>query len=472
MSGLTKILIVEDDTSLANQLKWLLKKEHEVNLASTSEEARKLLAKEEYSIVLLDLGLPPHPENPTEGLNLLPDIVKKYPTLQVIILTAHGDMQIAREALSLGAYDFLTKPVDENLLYLLIKRAFFRKKLEAEFWEEKKYDLPVPMLVASEKTKAIIQTARDIAALPVSCLILGETGTGKELIAQIIHYFSPRKNRPLIVVECPSIPITLGEAELFGAEKGSYTGSVARREGRIREAEGGTLFLDEVGELTVEMQSKLLRFLETHNYTPIGGKTSPADVRIIAATNRDLTEEVKRGRFRLDLYHRLCQVEVSIPPLRERKEEIIPLAHYLLSKLSHDFRISHPSLTPEAQTALCDYQFPGNIRELKNMLSRALILSKGLPIGPKELGLEKPEEKITFDVQPGFNLIQAKNHLEKQWIEEALKKSGGKIAPAASDLNIPRTTLYDLMKKHGIGSQESEDVGARRAVPNSQEEEL
>jgi two-component system, NtrC family, response regulator len=461
MSGLTKILIVEDDTSLANQLKWLLKKEHKVSLASTSDEARKILGKEDCSIILLDLGLPPHPENPTEGLTLLPEIVKKYPTLQVIVLTAHGDLQIAREALSLGAYDFLTKPVEENLLYLLIKRALLRKKLEAEFWEEKKYELPVPMLVASEKTKAIIQTARDIAALPVSCLILGETGTGKELIAQIIHHSSPRKNNPLIVVECPSIPITLGEAELFGAEKGSYTGSIVRREGKIREAEGGTLFLDEVGELTFEMQSKLLRFLETHAYTPIGGKTSQADVRIIAATNRGLAEEVKRGRFRLDLYHRLCQVEINIPPLRERKEEIIPLAQYLLSKLSHDFRLSPPPLTAEAQTALIDYQFPGNIRELKNMLSRALILSKGFPIGLMELGLEEPEEaegKITFDVQPGFNLIQAKNHLEKQWIEEALKRSGGKIASAATDLSIPRTTLYDLMKKHGIGGlQEAHD---------------
>ena len=455
MSALTKILIVEDDSSLAGQIKWFLKKDHQVSVAATSEEAKKILQAEEYSVVLLDLGLPPHPERPTEGLSLLPEIVKKYPTIQVIVLTAHGDQDVAREALSLGAYDFLIKPGDENLLSVLIKRAVFRRKLEAECWEEQKYEVPVPMVVISQQMKEVIQTAKEVAALPVSCIILGETGTGKELIAQIIHLFSSRKNKPLVVVECPSIPITLGEAELFGSEKGSYTGSIARREGRIQEAQGGTLFLDEIGELTLEIQSKLLRFLETHEYTPIGGKTSKADARIIAATNRNLTEEVKRGRFRLDLYHRLCQVEINIPPLRKRKDEIMPIAQYFLIKLGHEYRMSPPQLTPEAQKSLLEYPFPGNVRELKNMLSRALVLSKGLPIGPKELGLAKPEEsKGELNFQLGFNLIKARNHLEKQWIEEALKRHGGKIAPASADLAIPRTTLYDLMKRHGIRGTE------------------
>jgi len=457
MSGLPKILIVEDDISLANQLKWRLKNEYQVNLATTSEEARNRLEKEDYSIVLLDLGLPPYPENPIEGLKLLPEIIKQYPTLQVIVLTAHSDREIAWEALSRGAYDFLNKPVEEHLLHLLIKRALVKKKLEAEFWEEKKHDLPIPMVVASEKTKIIIRTAQEIASLPVSCLIFGETGTGKELIAQIIHYSSPRKNKPLVVVECSSIPITLGEAELFGAQKGAYTGASERREGRIRQAEEGTLFLDEIGELTWEMQAKLLRFLETHEYTPIGGKTTRADVRVIAATNRNLPEEVKRGKFRLDLYHRLCQVEISIPPLRERKEEVIPLSHYFLGKLSREFRLPLPQLTSEAENALLNYSFPGNIRELKNMLSRALIISKGAPITPQELGLgegNKDHHEITPGIKPGFNLIRAKNYLEKYWIEEALKRNEGKITAAASDLGIPRPTLYDLMKKHGIKIEE------------------
>jgi two-component system NtrC family response regulator len=454
MSGLAKILLVEDDASLANQLKWFLKKEHQVHIAFNPEEAKKALRRDEFHLMLLDLGLPPHPEDPTVGLSLLQDVVKNFSSLKVIVLTAHGDQQIAREALYLGAYDFLVKPVDENLLLTLIKRAFFRRELETEFWEVQKYDLPVPMVVVSDKMKEVIHTVREIASLPVSCIILGETGTGKELIAQNLHHYSPRKNKPLVVVECPSIPITLGEAELFGAEKGSYTGSTSRREGRIRQAEGGTLFLDEVGELSLELQSKLLRFLETREYTPIGGRTCKADVRIVAATNRNLAEEVDRGKSRLDLYHRLCQVEINIPPLRERKDDILPLARYFLSKLGHEFRISPPVLTPAAEKALVEYPFPGNIRELKNMISRAIILSKGKSIGLEELGLEKGieeiEGKIPFNFEPGFKLPQTKSALEKKWVEEALKRNDGKVASAASDLDIPRTTLYDLIKKHKI----------------------
>ena len=453
MSGLAKILIVEDDASLANQLKWFLKKEHQVHTVSAPEEAKKYLHHQDFHLMLLDLGLPPHPENPTVGLNLLKEVVKNFPLLKVIILTAHGEKQIAREALSLGAYDFLVKPVDEALLYTLIKRAFYRRELETAFWEVQKYDLPVPMVVVSNKMQEVIQTTKEIAALPVSCIILGETGTGKELIAQNLHHFSFRKNKPLVVVECSSIPITLGEAELFGAEKGSYTGSTSRREGRIRQAEGGTLFLDEVGELTLELQSKLLRFLETREYTPIGGKTRKADVRIIAATNRNLAEEVDRGKFRLDLYHRLCQVEIHIPPLRERRAEIIPLARHFLAKLGHEFRISPPPLAAEAEKSLLDYPFPGNIRELRNLISRAMILAKGRPIGRKELGIEEAgdsDSKIAPTLKPGFNLPRARTALERQWIETALKRNKGKIASAASDLGIPRPTLYDLIKKHGI----------------------
>ena len=456
MSGLASILLVEDDSSLAQQLKWFLKKSYQVELASTREEAINSLGRKEYYVMLLDLGLPPHPENPTVGLNLLQEAVKQYPSLKVIVLTAHGDQQTAREALFLGAYDFLVKPVNENLLDTLINRAFYRRELETEFLEGQKYDLPIPMVVVADKMQEVIQIAREIAALPVSCILLGETGTGKELVAQILHYFSPRRNKPLVVVECSSIPITLGEAELFGTEKGSYTGSIARREGRIKQAEEGTLFLDEVGELSLELQSKLLRFLETREYTPIGGKTCKADVRIIAATNRNLTEEVARGRFRLDLYHRLCQVEIAIPPLRERRDEIIPLAKYFLSKIGHEFRMSPPPLTVQAENALLNYPFPGNVRELKNMLSRAMILSKGRPLGSKELGIGEPEEsesKMIPDLKPGFNLPEARNTLERKWIEEALRRHLGKISLAASDLNIPRPTLYDLMKKQGIKGQ-------------------
>lgn len=454
MSGLAKILLVEDDASLAQQLKWFLKREHEVAIASTQEGVRRFLREQEFQVMLLDLGLPPHPEDPTVGLKVLQEVTTQYPALKVIVLTAHGEQQIAREALSRGAYDFLVKPVDESLLNTLIKRAFYRRELEAEYREGQEQGLPVPMVIASEKMHAVIKTTREVAALPISCIILGETGTGKELIAQLLHHFSPRKHRPLVVVECPSIPVTLGEAELFGAEKGSYTGSVGRREGRIAQAEGGTLFLDEVGELSLELQTKLLRFLETKEYTPIAGKTAKADVRIIAATNRTLTEEVERGRVRLDLYHRLCQVEITVPPLRERQEEIIPLARHFLAKLSHEFRMPPCSLALDAERALVRYPFPGNVRELKNMIARAMVVSHGAPIGAKELGLGEAAAVTEVEVPSGFDLPQAKTNLERHWVEEALRRHDGKVAQAAADLGIPRPTLYDLMKKHGIGEGE------------------
>lgn len=461
MSGLVKILIVEDDASLAQQFKWYLKREHAVSVASTREAAQRALRKESYHVALFDLGLPPHPENPTVGLSLLQEAVETYPALKVIVMTAHGDQQTAREALSLGAYDFLVKPVDEHLLATLIKRAFYRQKLEAEFWEGRKQELPIPMVIASEKMKQVIQTAREVAALPVTSLIMGETGTGKELIAQIIHRLSDRNNKALVTVECSSIPLTLGEAELFGTEKGSYTGSTSRREGRISQAEKGTLFLDEVGELSLELQAKFLRFLETREFTPIGGTTAHADVRIIAATNRNLADEVERGRFRLDLYHRLCQVELLIPPLRDRQEEIVPLANTFLEKLAHEFRMPAPSLTLEAEAILKEYPFPGNIRELKNLMSRAMIVSKGRPIGPAELGIgDKSEEPMGLhvsDIPVGFDLPTARAQVERQWIEEAIKRHSGKITPAAMDLGVPRPTLYDLMKKHGM-----QGAGVRR----------
>lgn len=457
MSGWMRVLIVEDDRFLAQQLGWFLKDECEVVIALSPEEAKERIKEGDIHVVILDLGLPPMPEEPSVGLGLLEELLGKDPLIKVIVMTAHTDQETAKRALSLGAYDFLSKPVQEELLLTLIKRAFFRREMEEKFFEVQDEGLPVPMVVASAQMREVVNQAVSIASLPVTCLIYGETGTGKELIAKLIHEMSPRRRRPMVVVDCASIPASLAESELFGAEKGAYTGADARREGRIAQAEGGTLLLDEVGELPLELQAKLLRFLETHQFTPVGGRTKEANVRVLAATNRDLREEVKRGRFRLDLYHRLCQVEIEVPPLRERPEDIVPTALHFLLSISREFRMRPPELTEEAKKALLSYGFPGNVRELKNMMAKALVLSRGRPIGPRELGLgespsqeEEEEERWEVPVAVGFDLPRARFSLEEKWIRSALERHGGKMAQAAADLGIPRTTLYDLMRRHRV----------------------
>lgn len=458
MSEWIRILLVEDDQYLAEQMRWLLKEEHEVWVSAHPKEALELMRKAKPHVVLLDLGLPPRPEDPSVGLELLGEFLGADPLVKVIVMTAHGDQETAQTAMARGAYDFLVKPVKEELLVTLIKRAFFRRELEVGFWETQEKGLPIQVVVASQAMHQVLEQVKIVAALPASCLILGETGTGKELVARLIHELSPRRSRPLVTVDCASIPITLAESELFGAEKGAYTGAEVRRTGRVAQAEGGTLFLDEIGELPLEVQVKLLRFLETRQFTPVGGRTREVDVRILAATNRDLKEEVKRGRFRLDLFHRLGQTEIRIPPLRERKEDILPLARSFLSSLAREYRMKPPPISPEGERALLEYDFPGNARELKNMLSKALILSRGRPIGPKELGLggaeapfaEMPKEGMFFPVDPGFDLPKARAHLEETWVREALMRNRGRIAQAAADLNLPRTTLYDLMRRYRI----------------------
>ncbi len=462
MSGWIRVLVVEDDRSLAVQLQWLLRQDQEVFLACTTQEASDILEKERPHVMLLDLGLPPHPEDPSTGLAFLQETLGRDPLLKVIVMTAHGDQATAREALSRGAYDFLVKPVREELLVTLIKRAFFRRELEEHFVETRHEDLPLPMVVSSEAMKEVIDQVRAVAPLPVSCLIYGETGTGKELLARLLHHWSGRSKNPLVVVDCTSIPVSIAESELFGAEKGAYTGASARREGRIAQAQRGTILLDEVGELSLELQSKLLRFLETHEFTPVGGKTTKADVRVLAATNRDLREEVKRGKFRLDLFHRLCQVEIRVPPLRERPQEIPALARHIMATLGHEFRVKLPEITPEAIQALLNYTFPGNVRELRNMLSRALVLSRGRPITPSDLGLSDPfeapaetKDASPFPVAPGYDLPRARSFLEETWLRSALQRHQGKVAAAAQDLGVPRTSLYDLMRRHGMKVEET-----------------
>ncbi|MBW2039784.1 MAG: sigma-54-dependent Fis family transcriptional regulator [Deltaproteobacteria bacterium] len=448
-----RLLLIEDDALLGAQLRRFLKGRFQIDLATNREEAMKYLQDGRVLVVLLDLGLPPYPESPDIGLKLLAEILFRDPLIKVIIITAHDDKDTAQRALSLGAYDFLAKPLEEGLLLTLIERAIYRHSVEENWLTTKEDDLPIPMVIASEEMRKVVEETQRVASLSVTVLIAGESGTGKELIAQLIHKWSPRREGPLVVVDCAAIPVNLGEAELFGAERGAYTGAVTRMEGKINQADGGTLFLDEIGELSWEVQAKLLRFLETKEYAPLGGKTEKGDVRIIAATNRELEREVHRGKFRLDLFYRLTQLTIHIPSLRERRDDILSLAHHFVRKLAHEFGMLPPLLSAEAEEALLRHPFPGNVRELKNMISKALLLSEKGVIAPGHLGLS--DEKWTFDAQnlsptPGYALNKVKKEIEKRWIREALRRNRGKIAPAARDLGIPRTTLYELVKRFGI----------------------
>ncbi len=441
---------MEDDIPLAQQWRRFLQGEFTVEVASTREEALSHLEKGEIALMLLDLGLPPSSDTPQVGLELLREITEKDPLLKVIVITAHGQDEVAHTALSFGAYDFLVKPVNEEMLLTLLRRATWRWGLEREWLSSREEDLPVPMVVASEAMRRVVDEVRRIAPLEVNVLIMGESGTGKELIAQLLHRWSRRQGRPFVAVDCAAIPVTLGEAELFGAERGAYTGAVKRMEGKVAQAEGGTLFLDEMGELSWELQAKLLRFLETKEYSPLGGKARKGDVRVIAATNRNLEEEVRRGKFRLDLFYRMNQLTVTVPPLRERRDDILPLARHFINQLSREFGLPPSSLSPDAEEAILHYPFPGNVRELRNMISRALLLAGGGTITPQHLGLGVSEGTgdVGFSTPgPGYDLPRARRTLEERWIKEALKRHGGKIAPAAKDLGIPRTTLYDLIKK-------------------------
>ncbi|WP_461833712.1 sigma-54-dependent transcriptional regulator [Desulfothermus sp.] len=453
MSGLkNKVIVVEDDEVMARHLKFLLKEKYEVKIAQNEEKAVKIAQSLSPLIILLDLALPPFPESPEVGLKLLSKFLEINPLNKVIVLTGHDTPENAKEALSKGAYDFLSKPVEETTLFTLIQRALYRQNLEKDYLEESKLiHLPIPIIAESPKMRALIRQVEKLAPLNVTCLIQGESGTGKEVIAKLIHALSDRANKPFLAVDCAAIPINLGEAELFGAEKGAYTGAVKKIVGKIAQAEGGTLFLDEIGEISIEMQAKLLRFLETKEYTPLGGKLHKADVRIVAATNRDLNKEVERGKFRLDLYYRLNQVNLIIPPLRERKQDIIPLAKYFLKQLSKEFGLKYiPVLSKEAEDALLRYSYPGNVRELKHVISRALILAEGKEIRLIHLGLDDTKSLSHIPVMEGYDLPKARAELDKLWLKTALKRNKGQISGAAKDLNIPRSTLYDLLKKYNI----------------------
>lgn len=444
-----KLLIVDDDEDLRTQMKWALAEEYKVFLAEDRKSALAMFKKELPPVITLDLGLPPHPAGVEEGFLTLSEILAENGQVKVVIITGRGEKENALQAVAQGAYDFFYKPIQLDELKVVIKRAFYLSQLEQEqrkLQNRLSGDSFEGMLGTCPKMLEVFSTIKKVSATDAPVLITGESGTGKELVAHAIHSISSRKSKSFIPINCGAIPENLLEGELFGHEKGSFTGAHAQRKGRIEMAEGGTLFLDEIGELPLSLQVKLLRFLQEKVIERIGGREEiEVDTRVVSATNRDLEAAMKDGSFRNDLYFRLGVISISLPPLRERKGDVLLLAKAFLERYAEENRKNIKGFTSLAINAIEQYEWPGNIRELENRIKRAIIMAEGRKITPEDLEIASVHTRFE-----GFGLKEAREILEKELIIKALSRNSGNLTKAALELGISRPTLYDLMERSGI----------------------
>ncbi|MFZ0930125.1 MAG: PEP-CTERM-box response regulator transcription factor, partial [Syntrophobacteraceae bacterium] len=443
-----KLLIVDDDETIRISLKWALSQEYEIFSASNRAEALELFERENPCLVTLDLGLPPDPHGTEEGLNTLASMVEKNQFAKIVVITGQEGRENAIQAIGHGAYDFFQKPIQIEELKIILKRAAYVFQLEEEHRNlqelvaDKAFD---EILGTSAKIEEIFTTIEKVAGTEVPILILGESGTGKELVARSIHQRSYQKKGPFIAINCGAIPENLLESELFGHEKGAFTGAHAQRKGRVESAEAGTLFLDEIGELPLPLQVKLLRFLQEHKIERVGGRKEIfINTRVIAATNKNLLQEIAEKRFREDLYYRLGVVSIQIPPLRERGEDIPLLATSFLNRYAAENKKKISGFTHKARMAIEGYAWPGNIRELENRIKRAVIMANGSKLTELDLQLSPPGEDGVM------TLKKARDKLEKNLITLSLSRNNMNLTRAAAELGISRPTLYELMDRLGI----------------------
>ena len=444
-----KLLIVEDDPGLQKQLKWSFA-EYEVIATVDRAAAIAALRRHEPAVVLQDLGLPPDAEGVAEGFNCLVEMLRLSPHTKVIVVTGQLDKQNAVRAVGMGAYDFYQKPVDIDVLRLLVQRAFNIHALEEQNRALLQHRGVMPLagvIAISVSMTRICRTIEKVAPTNASVLLLGESGTGKELLASAVHTLSPRAAKPFVAINCAAIPETLLESELFGHEKGAFTGAVKQTSGKFEQANGGTIFLDEIGDMPLALQAKLLRFLQDRVVERIGGRERiMVDVRIVCATNKDPAAMIQAGDFREDLYYRISEVTVRIPPLRDRAGDAIVIARMILDRRAREHGRPIKGFTPGALKAIEKYPWPGNIRELENRISGAVIMSEGKSVSEADLGL--PSESgsdLTW-----LNLRVARQQAESEAIRQALAVSSGNLSRAAELLGITRPTLYDLLEKHEI----------------------
>jgi len=442
------LLIIEDDPGLQKQLRWSFDA-YEVLVAGDRESALALVRRHEPAVVTMDLGLPPDPDGASEGLATLQQILALAPDTKLIVLTGNQDHANAVKAIGMGAYDFHQKPFDPEILGLVVERAFYLHALQQENRRMLQTQADSPMSGIISRDPGMLKVCRSVekvAPSSATVMLLGDSGTGKELLAKALHQLSPRQEKRFMAINCAAIPENLLESELFGYEKGAFTGAAKQTLGKIELATGGTFFLDEVGDLPMSLQAKLLRFLQERVIERIGGREEiPVDVRIVCATHQNLKELTTAGRFREDLYYRLSEIVVTIPPLRERVGDAALLAHHFKNKFSAKEGRSSLNFSQEALALIEGYPWPGNVREMENCIKRAVIMADGPQISVEDLGLS-----VAARMEEPINLRQVRDEAEYKAMVKALARVDGNVAKAAELLGISRPTLYDLMNRHGI----------------------
>ncbi len=442
-----RLLVVEDDPGLQRQLRWNFEN-HDVLIAGDRSSALDQVRSARPPVVTLDLGLPPDPDGASEGLAALEEILSEAPNTKVIVVTGNEDRENAIRSVGLGAYDFYQKPIDPTTLGLIVERAFHLYELEEEnrrLAGDRRHSPLDGVITGSPAMLQVCRTIEKVAPADVGVLLYGESGTGKEVLARALHHLSPRARAPFIAINCAAIPENLLESELFGHEKGAFTGAVKQTPGKIELADGGTLFLDEIGDLALALQVKLLRFLQQRVVERVGGrKEIPVDVRVVCATHQDLTELISQNRFREDLFYRLSELVITIPPLRERYGDATLLAQHFLVRYGNEQGRSFLGLSQDALNAIDAYEWPGNVRELENRMKRAVVMTDGKRITSGDLDLATDPE------DDPLNLKKVRERAEYQALQRALSQVGGNISKAAKLLGVSRPTLYDLMSQHGI----------------------
>ena len=470
-----KLLIVDDSREIRKQLKWGLGKSYRVLLAESVDEALQLFTLHSPEVVTLDLGLPPDIDGASEGLRCLQIILQKQPKTKVIVLSGNEEHANALAAVDMGAYDYYHKPIDLDELKIILSRAFHLAGLEEEnrrlqnSADQDKKNSYSGIFGQCPRMQQVFAMIKKVASIDVPILILGESGTGKEVVAKAIHARGIRKDCSFVAINCGAIPESLLESELFGHEKGAFTGAQNRVLGKVEYAEGGTLFLDEIGEMAPLLQVKLLRFLQEKVIQRVGGREDIAvDTRIVAATNVDIQKSISDGKFREDLYYRIGVITIELPPLRERGEDIELLANIFLRRFGQEFGKKVRGFSTTARTWLKTYDWPGNVRELENKIKRAVVMTEGSIVGACDLGFEECSEALDSDQVSGnshhqdaldiggqfsfvgMTLKEARFQIDSILLQQAIERSEGNILKAAEELAVSRPTFYDLLKKHGL----------------------